>query len=78
MLTRRKLKAKIVEMTYRIEELEERLCPCQSHQWKYIEFDLNGGSGLGDEIVIYQYQCKQCGKRIRSIYPGLERRENES
>lgn len=30
------------ELEHRIEELEERLCPCQSHDWKRVDYDFVG------------------------------------
>lgn len=61
MVFRRKLKAEIVRLTYRVAELEERLCPCEDHDWKKI------GShdvwlGPMDFETVYHYKCKRCGK----------------
>lgn len=36
METKRKLNEEIIKLNYRIAELEERLCPCGSHDWKKI------------------------------------------
>ena len=47
-------------------ELEERLCPCESHDWKQVGYSFEGGTGRGDEITIYDYKCKRCGKRYKS------------
>lgn len=30
----KRLKAEIVRLSYRVAELEERLCPCEQHDWK--------------------------------------------
>ena len=61
MLTRRRLKEEIVRLTYRVAELEERLCPCEEHDWKHIDshcelqFD-------NDIQIIRHYKCRRCGK----------------
>lgn len=47
----------------RIKELEERLCPCQSHDWRRTDFEFTGGTGRGDETTLYHYQCSRCGKK---------------
>ena len=69
MLTRRKLKAEIVRLTYRVADLEERLCPCEQHDWITVDFSFFGGTGMGDEITLYKHKCKRCGKEKESIYP---------
>ena len=69
MLTRRKLKAEIVRLTYRVAELEERICPCEQHDWLTIDFRFVGGTGRGDETTLYKHKCKRCGKEKESIYP---------
>lgn len=47
----------------RIRELEERLCPCQSHDWRRTDYEFTGGTGCGDETTLYHYQCAKCGKK---------------
>lgn len=37
MFGRAKLKAEIMRLTYRVADLEERLCPCEEHDWKQIK-----------------------------------------
>ena len=73
MFGKRKLKAEIARLTYRIAELEERLCPCEYHHWKKIGMALVGGTGRGDEETIYTYKCKRCGKSIKTWRPFLEK-----
>ena len=73
MFGKRKLKAEIVRLSYRVAELEERLCPCNDHQWKKIDTDLVGGTGKGDEETVYTYKCKRCGKSLRTWRPFLEK-----
>lgn len=70
---KRKLKAEIVRLTYRVEELEERLCPCEDHHWKKIDFKFAGGTGRGDEEIIYTYKCKRCGKSLETWRSYLEK-----
>lgn len=60
----------VQELEHRIAELEERLCPCQSHDWKRVDFDFTGGTGRGDETTLYTYQCSRCGK-VRRTYKVL-------
>ena len=33
---------RVRELEHRIGELEERLCPCQSHDWKRVDYDFAG------------------------------------
>lgn len=58
----RKLKNEIVRLNYRIADLEERLCPCEDHDWKdighYYTYYTNGL----DIDTVYKYKCKRCGK----------------
>ena len=39
MLRKKKMAAEIVRLTYRVQELEERLCPCEQHQWIVIDME---------------------------------------
>ena len=64
--------AEIVRLTYRVEELEERLCPCEQHDWKKIDYEFIGGTGRGDEQTIYSYKCRRCGKHTETWKPYLE------
>lgn len=77
MLTKRKLRQMVTELTYRVADLEERLCPCESHQWKQIGFHYVGGTGMGDETTMYKYKCRRCGKVMTSIQPFLERQADD-
>lgn len=70
MFGRRRLKAEIVRLTYRVAELEDRLCPCESHDWIKIDYEFTGGTGMGDETTLYTYKCKTCGK-VRKTYKVL-------
>ena len=61
MITKQKLKEEIIRLTYRVEDLEERLCPCGNHDWKQIDFYLISGA-CGDFDTINRYKCARCGK----------------
>lgn len=65
-----KKKAEIVRLQYRVEELEERLCPYGQHDWKQVSVDYiyDGVSGCDS---LYLYKCARCGKKMRSIQPFL-------
>lgn len=70
---KKKMRAEIVRLTYRVTELEERLCPCEQHDWKQtgVDYKYDGVSGCDS---IYRYKCARCGKTMRSIQPFLERK----
>ena len=61
MVTRRMLKAEIVRLTYRVAELEERLCPCEEHDWKMVGSHYEYPAPMDIETV-YHYKCRRCGK----------------
>lgn len=60
-MTKRRLRDEIVRLTYRVADLEERLCPCEDHDWKKVgshyEFPCPE-----DIETIYHYKCRRCGK----------------
>lgn len=61
MMTRRMLKEEIVRLTYRVAELEERLCPCEDHDWKKVGSHYVFPAPQDIETV-YHYKCRRCGK----------------
>lgn len=67
MLTRRMLKDEIVKLTYRVAELEERLCPCEEHDWKKVGehfiYDMGGGC-----VTSHHYKCRRCGKYVEGAF----------
>lgn len=65
MITKRKLKEENLRQQYRILELEELLCPCEDHDWKYV--DSNVEFIGGDFMPIYKYKCRRCLKTKESI-----------
>lgn len=68
MFGRRKLKDEIIKLNYRVAELEERLCPCESHDWKLIGTKWTCDS-FGSSDSVYTYKCKTCGKTKDTRYP---------
>lgn len=49
MFGNKRLKAEIVRLSYRVAELEERLCPCEQHDWKRTGVDYSyDGAGCCD------------------------------
>ena len=63
----KKLKDENQKLRYRIKELEERLCPCRSHDWKLVDTRYRLGSRVEDIDTIYHYQCARCGKEKREV-----------
>jgi transposase-like protein len=55
-----KKQRRIEALEYRVRELEERLCPCESHDWRKIGTrSFSNGVDLDFE---YKYKCAKCGK----------------
>ena len=52
---------RIEALQRRVSELEERLCPCEEHDWKNIATDYEYDTGGGVEAR-YKYKCRRCGK----------------
>ena len=61
MVTKKKLRDEIVRLTYRVAELEERLCPCEDHDWKRIGSHWDS-FGPYDSRLVGHYKCRRCGK----------------
>ena len=61
----RKFKEEIIRLQYRVKELEERLCPCEQHDWVMIgrEYIYNAY----DVDTVNHYKCKRCGKEKKGI-----------
>lgn len=59
----------IKDLRYRIYELEERICPASSHEWKEIgrSFDYSPAAN-----TVYNYQCLKCGKRKTDYIPSSD------
>lgn len=60
-MTKRKLREQIIRLNCRVEDLEERLCPCEDHNWvrvgSHFEFPVPE-----DIQTVYHYKCLRCGK----------------
>jgi hypothetical protein len=63
---KRDLRDQIVRLQYRIAELEERLCPCEEHDWKRIGGYPVWGTGGYTFDATYVYKCRRCGKQRES------------
>ena len=74
MFGKEKIKTEIVRLSYRVAELEERLCPCEQHDWKRIGVDYTY-DGVGCCDALYSYKCARCGKKMKDIRPFLEKSE---
>lgn len=75
MLRKKKMAAEIVRLTYRVRELEERLCPCEQHQWLVIGSEYASENDPRDMTTFYTYKCRRCGKTKRTweilrVYDG--------
>lgn len=64
MITKRRLKAEVVRLRYRVDDLEERLCPCSTHDWAETDKEYTFPTGLQCEIL-YHLKCKRCGKEAK-------------
>ena len=63
--SRQSLKDEIVSLKYRIADLEERLCPCEQHDFIEIGKQFVMHSSFGDGDYYRKYKCKRCGKVVR-------------
>ena len=52
-----------IRLRCRVAELEERLCPCEQHDWVKVEvtYDYDGYSHCS---VRSRFKCKRCGKEM--------------
>jgi hypothetical protein len=66
-MTKRKLKEEVVRLNYRIADLEERLCPCESHDWKHVGYYFTSSAGGFDFDTVHKYKCRRCGKMKESM-----------
>lgn len=65
MLTKCALKSEIVQLTYRVAELEERLCPCEQHDLVETGKEIVCGNFPGEINYLHTYKCKRCGKAVK-------------
>ena len=66
MITRRALKAEVVRLTYRVQELEDRLCPYEQHDYIKVDTEYEYSPVGVDAIGVYR--CKRCGKKIKRYW----------
>lgn len=59
---------KINELTARVLELEELLCPFNSHDWVEVDWHLTSFDHGYTTDVIYHYQCKRCRKYVETPF----------
>ena len=61
-MTKRKMKEKIMQLNYRVADLEERLCPCEDHEWRQVDsYLLISADGIDYDTMV-KYKCRRCGK----------------
>ena len=63
-----KLKEENIKLKYRIKDLEERLGPCEGHDWKLVDTEYRYGRCFGDVDAIYHYKCVRCGKELKTLF----------
>ena len=57
-------KARMIErLQQRVEELEERLCPFNQHDWVEIDSYYTPINNYGDFDIVKVYKCRCCGKK---------------
>ena len=66
-MTRRKMRDEIVRLNYRVADLEEQLCPCESHDWKKVDSCFTSFTCGFDFDTIYKFKCSRCGKTRESM-----------
>ena len=66
-MSKRKMREEITRLNYRVADLEERLCPCESHDWVNLGSSFITTNGF-DFTDIYKYKCRRCGKTKESIH----------
>ena len=59
----------IMGLKYRIKELEERICPNDSHDWNFMTSVIKVNKNPIDTDTVYIYKCKKCGKIKRTLFP---------
>lgn len=68
MVTKRKLREEVIKLNFRIADLEERLCPCEEHDWKEVDSFTKDICGGNADVNVHKYKCKRCGK----VYEVIE------
>ena len=60
--SKRALMDEITHLSYRVKELEERLCPSEEHDWKLAASKFTMISPY-DVQQMNDFLCRRCGKR---------------
>lgn len=58
---------KIMELNYRVAELEEILCPFNNHDWVKVGYHLDSFDCGHTTDVINHYKCKRCRKTKEAL-----------
>lgn len=71
MFKRKKLLKTISKQQVRIAQLEDIICPCQSHEFVGVssEFVVTSGAPIVDGYTETTLQCKKCKKIVHSGAP---------
>ena len=70
--SKRRLQMENLVLKVRVQTLENIICPTNQHDWVKIGFDLEGGTGRGDETTVYHYQCSRCNKLTSTYLPIMK------
>lgn len=57
---------KIDELNLRVKQLEDLLCPMNSHNWVEIDWSLTSFDGGHTTDVVHHYSCSRCKKYIET------------
>ena len=66
-MSRRDLINENIRLTYRVAELEERLCPTEQHDWLTVGYRIVY-VGCGESNTINRYKCRKCGKEKEDLF----------
>lgn len=67
MRKKKKLELEIIDLKYRVKELEEKLCPLNSHDYILVKTDFDSGIfNCIDIDPLYVYKCRNCGKEYKT------------
>lgn len=57
---------RIDELNLRVTQLEELLCPLNSHNWVEVDWHLASQDGGYTTDVIHHYSCSRCKKYVET------------
>ncbi len=61
-----KKQKKIDELNLRVTQLEELLCPLNSHNWVEVDWHLESLDGGYTTDVTHHYSCSRCKKYVET------------